>query len=108
MKPKVATSVVLERAELMPYVEYWLAQDDMAEPKPHPWCVHDCAAHFGVKAEQAAMVGDGLADVGAGKGAGALSIAVLGGYFDQELIKNSQADHVIGDIGQVLDIVLGC
>ncbi len=106
MKPKNATVTVLEKAGLMSYIEMHLSQEEMEEPKPYPWCVQECARRFGVDVAKTAMVGDGLTDVGAAKAAGALSIAVLGGYFDQEEIKHSGADFIIEDIGQVLDIVL--
>lgn len=105
MKPRGATMGVLENLGVTPYMDLILSADDMAAPKPDPWSVLACAEHAGVAAEECMMVGDSMTDVGAGLHAHAVSVARMGGYYDQEKMRHSGADYSIDDIGEVLDIV---
>lgn len=107
MKPREATHEVLRQTGLLPYMEAVYAQEDMERPKPEPWCVVHLAEKFGVPLSETAMIGDSLNDVGAGKAAGAVSVAVLGGYADPGEMRRSGADYVIDDIGYVRDIFEG-
>lgn len=105
MKPREATRTLVEGSGMRDYLDLVIASDDMLRPKPDPWCVQECARKFGLQPDQLAMVGDGMTDVGAAKAAGSLSIAVLGGYFDQQAIQNSGADHIIGDLSEILELL---
>ena len=105
MKPRGATMGVLEHLDVLPYLLCVLSADDMLRPKPDPWSVFECARRAGVQPAECLMAGDGMTDVNAAKNAGAVSVAVLGGYYDQEKMRNSGAMYTVTDIGQVLDIV---
>ena len=86
-------------------MEHIFSADDMAAPKPDPWSVVESARRVGVLPEECMMVGDSMMDVGSGINAGAVSVAILGGYYDQEKMRHSGAMYSICDIGEVLDIV---
>jgi len=105
MKPKMATGKVLHDLGIEPYVDLWLAQDDMLRPKPDPWCVEECARRCGVSPQETLVAGDSLVDVQAAQAAGALSVAVMGGYFNQEAMRKSGADVTITDIKEVLSLI---
>ena len=105
MKPRGATRGLLTKLGVMPYMELVLSADDMAAPKPDPWSVYECARAAGVSVEECLMAGDGMTDVGAAKNAGIVSVAVMGGYYDQEKMLHSGADYIIYDIGEILPIV---
>lgn len=105
MKPRGATWGVLENLGVVPFMEHIFSADDMVAPKPDPWSVVESARRVGVLPEECMMVGDSMTDVGSGINAGAVSVAILGGYYDQEKMRHSGAMYSICDIGEVLDIV---
>lgn len=105
MKPRGATEGVLRKLGVLPYMELVLSADDMKAPKPDPCSVYECAKAAGVPVEECLMAGDGMTDVGAAKNAGIVSVAVMGGYYDQEKMLQSGADYIIYDIGEILNIV---
>ncbi len=105
MKPRGAAQGLLARLGVLPYLTCVLSADDMLRPKPDPWSVFECARRAGVRPEECLMAGDGMTDVGAARSAGAVSVAVLGGYYDQEKMKNSGAMYKITDITEILGIV---
>lgn len=105
MKPRGATWGVLENLGVVSFMEHIFSADDMAAPKPDPWSVVESARRVGVLPEECMMVGDSMTDVGSGINAGAVSVAVMGGYYDQEKMRHSGAMYSICDIGEVLTIV---
>jgi len=105
MKPKGATMTFLERMDMLKYFEIIITGDDMVRPKPDGWCVEEVCRRYGIDVNQAMMVGDGMTDVGAGKNAGAYAAALLGGYYDQEVIKSSNADFLLTRLDELIDII---
>ena len=105
MKPRGATWGVLSNLGVVPYMEHIFSADDMAAPKPDPWSVIESARRVGVSPEECMMVGDSMTDVGCARNAGAVSVAVMGGYADQEKMRHSGAMYSIHDILEVLAIV---
>lgn len=105
MKPKGATNGVLDSLDVSRYMEIILSADDMEKAKPDPWSVNYICEKLGILPEETIMVGDSMTDVGSGINAGAVSVARLGGYYDQEIMRNCSADHFINEITEILDIV---
>ncbi|MBQ9942710.1 MAG: HAD-IA family hydrolase [Christensenellaceae bacterium] len=101
MKPHKAAGEVLSALGIEGYFTTWMGQEDMLRPKPDPWCVAECARRCGTDAARTAMVGDSLMDVKSGLGAGALSVAVLGGYYDQQAMRQSGAHIILNDIADL-------
>ena len=67
--------------------------------------MNTCIAQKGVRPEETLMIGDSMTDVGAGKSAGAVSVAVLGGYSSREKMLVSGADFLVEEIGGLLPIL---
>ena len=65
---------------------------------------HKALDFFGVEPKQAIMVGDSPVDILAGKNAGVKTVGVTYGFHGDRIIE-SDPDHVIDDIAEVLDLV---
>ncbi|MEM1563693.1 MAG: HAD family hydrolase [Candidatus Bathyarchaeia archaeon] len=70
-------------------------------PKPSPKALVDCARRLDVEVDECAIVGDSVADVRAGKNAGAKTVAVLSGIFTREELEKEKPDLIIKDIGEL-------
>ena len=73
--------------------------------KPAPDCLLHIAEAKKIKPSRSAMVGDGLPDIGAGKAAGMLSCAILGGYGDQQQLTALQPDITVQRIDELLPVL---
>ena len=102
MKPKEATATFVDIFDIRKYMDLIISQEEMKAPKPDGWVVRECASRLGVDVKNVMMVGDNTTDVGAGLDAGALSVGVLGGYCKEEVLRNSGADIIVDDIGEIL------
>lgn len=69
--------------------------------KPDPACVLALAERAGVPPSDVWMVGDGTQDVGAGKAAGAHTVAVLGGFHDEARLRALAPEHVVRDLREL-------
>ncbi len=87
----------LRLAKILPFLDYIVTVDDVANPKPHPESILKALDFFGVEPEQAIMVGDSPADVLAGKNAGTQTIGVTYGFHGQK-IRDENPDFVIDHI----------
>jgi phosphoglycolate phosphatase len=72
--------------------------------KPDPGMIHAFARQAGVAPSEVAMVGDTLHDLRAARAAGALAVAVLTGPATIADLAD-EADHVLADISELLDLV---
>jgi phosphoglycolate phosphatase len=84
-KPIALTRRLVDGTELRRFT--WieiLGGDSLRERKPHPLPLLKCLETAGVSAHEAVMIGDGLPDLEAAARAGVRSIAITGGYTDQE------------------------
>jgi phosphoglycolate phosphatase len=104
-KPKKVTEAFLKSKDIASDFVYVFSYEDMAAPKPDPWCVEEVARRLSVKPREVLMAGDGMTDIGAGLSAGAYTVAVLGGYADQEVMQNCAAGYHVKDIGEILNII---
>ena len=105
MKPRNATMNILESFGLDKRLIKVVSSDDMEEPKPSPWSLYACANEIGALPEECVVVGDSMTDVGCAINGGAVSVALMGGYYDQEKMKNSGAMFSTYELKDVLDIV---
>lgn len=103
MKPKGATYTFVDHFDIRRYMDLIVTQEEMKAPKPDGWVVRECAQKLGVDVKNVMMVGDNTTDIGAGLNAGALSVGVLGGYCKEEVLRNSGADVIVCDIGEILN-----
>ena len=84
-------------------ISYVLGADDVIEGKPNPEPVTRTLDHFGLKPEEAVVVGDTVFDVEMGINAGTKTCGVSYGNGSRESI--SAADWIIDDFAQLLEII---
>lgn len=104
MKPRKATDKFMDFMGIKEHFVFYISGDEMERPKPDGWCVEEACRRLGISPTEALMVGDGMTDVLAGKNAGAKTAAVLGGYFDQQTMKDSGADRVIERLDELIGL----
>lgn len=106
-----ATSRAVDRA-----TEYGIAQyfdaivggGDCREHKPHPEPLFVATQRMGVRAEQAIMIGDTVADVQAGKAAGvAYTIGLTHGMHDQKMLEEAGVDYTVPSLSALQGLLLG-
>lgn len=79
--------------------------DDVAQHKPHPEPVEKALKSLDAQNVNTFFVGDTIADIGAGKSAGVLTIAALYGHGSNAL-RNLEPDHTIDSLPEIIPIVL--
>lgn len=80
-----------------------LGGDSVAEKKPHPAPLHEVLRRFAVPARRALMVGDGEADVQAGKRAGVVTCGVTYGLGSTKDLLAARPDYVVDDLIRMAD-----
>lgn len=85
------------------YFEEILGADSLPFRKPSPEPVLRLLADFGVPPGRAAMVGDSINDIAAGKGAGVTTVGCTWGYGDLEEL--ADADYRIDCFSKITEIV---
>lgn len=103
-KPYRATLALLEALDLARYFDVVIGGGSTPERKPDPAPVRACLEALGATAGRALMVGDGLNDVLAAKGAGVPCVCVTYGY-PHGPVEEFGADALIDRFEQVLEIV---
>ena len=88
---------------ISPLISFVLGADDVIDGKPSPEPVDRTLEHFGLKPEEAIVVGDTVFDVEMGINAGTRTCGVTYGNGSRESI--SAADWIIDDFAQLLEIV---
>jgi HAD superfamily hydrolase (TIGR01509 family) len=91
----------LRKLGLAKYVRKILTSQDTLKPKPSPEALIKCAKHLGVRIQDCAVVGDSVADIRAGKNAGAYTVAVLTGIFTRKELEREKPDLVLKDVNEL-------
>ncbi len=95
-KPAYLTEPLLAGLALRSRCACVISGDTLPVRKPDPGPLLHAAKELGIKAEQAAYVGDAPRDIEAGRRAGMATVAVTYGYLEDGADpKRWQADHVI-------------
>lgn len=81
----------LERLGVAPYLSRVIACDDGFGAKPDPRGAADFADAAGLSRDAVLLVGDGLADLAAARGAGLRAVAVLTGTQDADALREAEA-----------------
>lgn len=82
-----------------------ISGDTTAHPKPHPAPLLEAARRLGLEPQQCWYVGDDLRDIEAGKAAGMPTIAAGWGYCGADKPLAWQADYVLDQPQQLLDLL---
>ena len=103
-KPQEMIEKILERFAVSKYFKVVLGPESTREKKPHPEPVLKFLAQAGVPAKDAAVVGDGITDIQAGKSAGTLTCAVTYGYKERRQLEAQKPDFVIDHLSDLVKI----
>lgn len=103
-KPRGATMALLEALGAVTFFRTIVAGGD-GPLKPNPHAIRAALAPLDVAPHDAWVVGDGVQDVGAARAAGAVSIAVLGGFASDETLRASSPDVILSAIRDLPPLV---
>lgn len=103
-RAKESATESLDVNEVMPYINHFVAFEDVVNPKPDPEGIHQVLNYFGIDPSDAIMVGDSDVDVFAGKNAGVSTVGVTYGFHGENIVE-ADPDFVIDDIQEVLAVI---
>ncbi len=87
------------------YCDVFVSRDSVDKVKPHPNHLNTALNALEVSGEEAAMVGDHLIDIQAGKRVGMMTIGVLTGRIKREEFEEAGADYILRDVTEVYELV---
>jgi phosphoglycolate phosphatase len=93
----------VENLGLSPIIGFILGADDVVNGKPDPEPVTRTLEKYGLKPEEALVVGDTVFDIKMGKNAGTRTCGVTYGNGSRESL--ADADLIIDDFGQLLEVL---
>ncbi|MEM3579524.1 MAG: HAD family hydrolase [Candidatus Bathyarchaeia archaeon] len=103
--PKEKIMEELERFCLAKYFQHVMTALDVHSPKPSPEALIKCAEKLCVQTCDCAVVGDSVADIRAGKNAGAKTVAVLSGLFSYHELVKERPDLILESLSQLPDLL---
>ena len=103
-KPISVTRQILTALDITGFFDSVIGGDSTPVKKPNPLPLQTCLDELGVRAEDAVMVGDSGADVGAARAAGVPVILVPDGYTGAPAVSLG-ADYVVGSLGDIPESV---
>ncbi len=92
----------LEKVGISSFFGAVVTSADVAERKPAPDCILECARRLGVSASECLVVGDSTADIGAAKAAGAGIVAVLTGVAGKAILSDHDPLAVLEDLSELV------
>jgi phosphoglycolate phosphatase len=104
-KPAAFTIPLLESLGLAGRFAIVLSGDSLSDKKPHPMPLLHAAEKFGVKPEEAVMIGDSNTDVKAARAAGFGIVCLSYGYNHGEDIRDSQPDAVLDSLSELPSVI---
>jgi len=99
-KPIAVTRLILSALDITGFFNSVIGGDSTDSRKPHPLPLLTCLEELEVRPEDALMVGDSGADVGAARAAGVPVILVPDGYTGVPAVSLG-ADYVVGDLAEI-------
>lgn len=103
-KPIAVTRQIVAALGVRSFFDSIIGGDSTPHRKPNPLPLQTCLAELGVAPEDAVMVGDSGADVGAARSAGVRIILVPDGYISVPA-STLGADHVVKHLGEVAEAI---
>lgn len=100
-KPGRAAESLLRGLGLLPWFDVVVTPDSAGVRKPDPAFMRFALDHLHVAAADALVIGDGVPDVEAAKGAGVPVVALLDGYGNRAALLAANADHYAADVAEV-------
>lgn len=99
-KPLSVTRQILQKLDIAGFFDSVIGGDSTAAKKPDPLPLQACLAELGATAEEAVMIGDSSADVGAARAAGVAIILVPDGYTGDSA-ESLGADFVVDSVADI-------
>jgi phosphoglycolate phosphatase len=99
-KPIAVTRQIVNALDISGYFRSIVGGDSTNAKKPHPLPLLTCLEELGTRPEDAVMIGDSGADVGAARAAGVPVILVPDGYTGAPAVSLG-ADFVVGSLGDI-------
>ncbi len=100
-----ATNLVLKNGGLADCFEFILTRDDVPAMKPSSDGLVKAVSMLSVPSSEVLYVGDSVADIKAGKGAGVKVAAVVTGNYTAERLRSEGPDYVIRSIRDVPNLI---
>lgn len=80
-----------------------ITRSDVVKMKPSPEGILKLSKKWGIPPEKLIMVGDMSVDIDAGKNANCITIGVLTGFSDEEMMKKSEPDFIFENVAYIKD-----
>ncbi len=103
--PKEKVIKELEKFGLAKYFQYVITALDTPNPKPSPEALIRCAKQLDIQMCECVVVGDSVADIKAGRNAGAKTVAVLSGIFSRQELESEKPDLILESINKLPDFL---
>jgi len=103
--PKKEIIEQLEKFNLAKCFQHVTTALDTRNPKPSPEALIKCAKQMDIKISECAVVGDSVADIKAGKTAGAKTVAVLSGIFSRKELQRERPDLILKNVNKLPDFI---
>jgi phosphoglycolate phosphatase len=94
---------LLELLGMRKYFDFVVGSDTTPEKKPSPVPIRYVLSKFGIRPEEAVIIGDSTFDIEAGKAAGIRTIAVTYGYRSISLLQG--ADFIVDSMPDVIPLI---
>jgi len=104
-KPIGVTRQIIDALDISGFFAAVIGGDSTPEKKPNPLPLLTCLEEIAVNPEDAVMVGDSGADVGAARAAGVPVVLVPDGYTGVPA-SSLGADHVVENLSEIPDVLL--
>jgi HAD superfamily hydrolase (TIGR01509 family) len=96
----------LKESGILHLLEEIITADDTVKKKPAADPLLECSKRLAVETEKCVYVGDTQIDIRAGKAAGTVTIGVLTGFDDHEMLKREHPDAIIESLGNLPEVIL--
>jgi phosphoglycolate phosphatase len=103
--PKEKVCEELEKFGLAEYFQYIITALGTNDPKPSPEALIKCAKQLHIQIRKCVVVGDSVADIRAGKSAGAMTVGVLSGIFSRNELEKEKPDLILESVNQLPDFL---
>lgn len=103
--PREKILAELEKSGLAKYFQLVVTALDTHRPKPSPEALVMCAKRMSIDTCACLVVGDSVADIRAGKAAGAKTVAVLSGIFSRGELESEKPDLILENVNRLPDFV---
>jgi HAD superfamily hydrolase (TIGR01509 family) len=102
-KARIRLDLEAERTRIGPLLDVSISGDEVKVAKPDPESVIAAIRRLGVSPAATLYVGDGPNDIIAGRGAGAITVAVSFGFHPGEA-RAENPDHLIDDLAELVEL----